>query len=124
MSLKQFAKIFGVVFILFGILGFIPGITTDQGMLLGIFHVNALHNLFHIISGAVAYGVSRKSTRASKLYFQIFGIIYGVIAFLGFGKGDQDLFGCIANNRADAWLHLVIAIVALYLGFLYKKTVE
>lgn len=124
MNLKQFAKIFGIVFILVGILGFIPGITNAQGMLLGIFHVNALHNLFHIVSGAIAYWVSRKGTRASKLYFQIFGIIYGVLALMGFGKGDQDLLGCIANNMADAWLHLVIAIVALYLGFLYKKTAE
>jgi hypothetical protein len=48
------AKLFGAVLVLVGILGFVPGITTDDGHLLGIFHVNAIHNIIHLASGAVA----------------------------------------------------------------------
>ena len=122
MNLKKYAKFFGFVFILVGILGFIPAITTHN-MLLGLFHVNALHNLFHIVSGVIAYGVS-KSSRASKLFFQIFGIVYGTLAVLGFGEGEKPIFGMIANNIPDAWLHLLFALLALYLGFLFKSERE
>ncbi|PYL96244.1 MAG: DUF4383 domain-containing protein, partial [Verrucomicrobia bacterium] len=47
--------LFGIVFLAVGILGFVPGVTSDVNgmpMLLGIFHVNTAHNLVHIVSGA------------------------------------------------------------------------
>ncbi len=44
---KTAAILFGVVFLLIGILGFVPSITKDE-MLLGIFHVNLLHNVVHL----------------------------------------------------------------------------
>src|SRR5712692_5821865 len=51
--LKSAAILFGVVFLAIGILGFVPGITTDD-MLLGIFHVNPAHSVVHILSGVIA----------------------------------------------------------------------
>jgi len=118
-NFKKIAKWFGIIFIAVGILGFIPGFTHDS-MLLGIFHVNGPHNFIHILTGAIAYWTSRKSQRASQLFFQIFGIVYGVVALLGFGAGDSPVLGFIANNRADSWLHILVAIVSLYIGFLHK----
>ena len=118
--LKKFAKIVGIVFIVVGILGFIPGITYRQN-LLGIFHVNTLHNLVHLATGLIAYLVSRSSMRAAQLYFQIFGIIYAIIGFMGFGYGNRDIMGILANNMADTWLHLIIGVVFIYCGFLYKS---
>ena len=113
------AKVFGVVFLLVGILGFIPGIAPD-GHLLGIFHVNAAHNIVHLLTGAIALAVGCSSMRASRLFFQVFGIVYALVAVLGFVYGNQPIFGIIANNIADAWLHVMIACVAVYFGFVAK----
>jgi hypothetical protein len=114
--IKKAAIAFGLVFLLVGILGFVPGVTKDE-MLLGIFHVNAAHNAVHLLSGVVALGCGMASARAAQLYFQIFGIVYGLVAVLGFIQGDSHLLGVVSNNRADTWLHVGISVVALLLGF-------
>jgi len=118
--LKKFAKFVGIVLIVIGVLGFIPGITYRHN-LLGLFHVNTLHNLVHLASGVIAYLASRSSMRASQLFFQIFGIIYAMIGLMGFGYGNRDILGVLANNMADTWLHLIMGVVFLYSGFLYKS---
>ena len=56
------------------------------------------HNFIHILTGAIAYWTSRKSQRASQLFFQIFGIVYGVVALLGFGAGDSPVLGFILER--------------------------
>jgi hypothetical protein len=119
--LKQLATVFGVVFLLVGVLGFVPGITTADGHLLGIFHVNATHNIIHLLSGAVALWAGMTSVKASRMYFQIFGVIYTLVTVLGFMTGDGLILGLVANNMADNLLHLVIAAVALYAGFVQKE---
>jgi hypothetical protein len=117
--LKTAAILFGVVFILLGILGFVPGVTDDE-MLLGIFHVNAVHNVVHLLSGAVALWAGLTSTAYSRIYFRVFGIVYALVAVLGFVAGDSMLLGLISNNMADTWLHVAIAVAALVLGFVVK----
>lgn len=114
--LKKLAMIFGVVLLLIGVLGFVPGITSN-GMLLGIFEVNLIHNIIHLASGAVALWASMTSVKASKMYFQIFGVIYGLVAVLGVFNMDGPLLGLVAHNTADLVLHIVVAAVALYAGF-------
>jgi hypothetical protein len=114
---KTMANVFGVVFLLVGILGFVPGITPN-GHLLGIFHVNTAHNLVHIASGIAALIAAGMGYRAARNYFRIFGAIYALVAILGFATGGTDpLLGLIANNPADNWLHAAIALVSLALGF-------
>jgi hypothetical protein len=115
--LQKLSMIFGVVFLLIGILGFVPGITNEDRQLLGIFHVNTLHNIIHLVSGAVALWAGMTSAKASKMYFQIFGVVYALVTVLGFMNGDDPILGLVANNTADVILHLVIAVVALYAGF-------
>jgi hypothetical protein len=117
--LKKLAVVFGVVFLVVGALGFVPALTPD-GHLLGLFHVNPLHNVVHLASGAVALWVGLTSERGAKLYFQIFGLVYAVVAILGFIYDDRPILGLVANNAADTRLHVVIAVAALYLGFLMK----
>jgi len=117
---KKFAMIFGVILVVVGVLGFIPGVTNSDNMLLGIFHVNALHNVIHLVSGVVALAAGMSSFSASKMYFQIFGVIYALVAILGFVYGDKDILTLVASNMADTWLHVVIALVALYFGFASK----
>lgn len=109
------AKIVGWIFLIVGILGFIPGAAPD-GHLLGLFHVNTAHNVVHVLSGTVALWAGYTSFHASKLYFLWFGLIYGLVAILGFMAGDRPVLGFLANNIADAWLHLVLAVALIALG--------
>ena len=113
---KKLAMIFGAVFALVGILGWVPGVTTD-GMLLGIFHIDTIHNLIHLVTGLVGLWLGMSSESGSKSWFQIFGVIYGLVAVLGFVYGDDKILGLITNNMADTWLHLVLAAVLLAIGF-------
>ena len=116
---KSAAVLFGIVFILIGILGFVPGVTNNE-MLLGIFHVNAAHNVVHLLSGAAALFAGMTSTGASRIYFRIFGVVYGLVAILGLMNMGQHtmLLGLISNNDADTFLHIGIAAVSLLLGFM------
>ena len=114
--MKTAAIIFGVVFLLICLLGFVPAVAPD-GMLLGIFHVNAAHNIVHLLSGVFALACGFASTAASRNYFRIFGVIYGLVATLGFVQGEGMLLGLISNNLPDVWLHVAISAVSLILGF-------
>ena len=116
MNLKNRAVVFGIVFLLIGILGFVPAATPDNH-LLGIFHVNDVHNIIHLASGAAALICGMISGEASKRYFQIFGIVYALVAVVGFFNVDGPLLGYVAHNMADLILHIVIAAAALFLGF-------
>jgi len=111
---QKLAMVFGVVLVAVGLLGFVPGVTTD-GMLLGIFEVDALHNIIHIATGlaalAAAYGMY-----STRLFFQVFGVVYALVAVVGFVQGHTVL-GLIMTNMADHVLHLVLAAAFLYLGF-------
>jgi hypothetical protein len=118
--LKTYALWFGVIFLIIGVLGFFPPLAPN-GMLLGIFHVDALHNIVHLLTGGVALGVAAAGERASRMYFQIFGVIYAIVALLGFVYGNTPLLGIMAHNWADVWVHVAIAAVALYLGFGYRR---
>jgi len=113
---KSLAILFGIVFLAIGILGFVQGITKDD-MLLGIFTVNPAHSVVHIASGVVALLCGISGFSASRTFFRIFGIIYAIVAVLGFYNGDQPLLGLISNNMADTWLNVVLAVVMLFLGF-------
>jgi hypothetical protein len=115
--IRQMAFILGAVFLLIGVLGFVPGATTD-GMLLGLFHVNPAHNFVHLLSGVVAVVAGLSGGSAPLWFFRVFGIIYGLVAILGFIGGNEPVLGMIANNRADVWLHALLSVVSLILGFL------
>jgi hypothetical protein len=116
---KTMAVLFGVVFLVVGILGFVPAVTKDE-MLLGIFHVNAAHNCVHLLSGVVALICGMMGVGAARMYFKIFGLVYGAVAVLGFlNPGEHTmLLGLISNNMADTWLHVGIAAVSLIIGFM------
>lgn len=118
---KTAAILFGIVFLAIGILGFVPSITAPDAngmpMLLGIFHVNTLHNVVHLASGAVALLCGMSGAGASRTYFRIFGVIYLLVAILGFYPDGTMILGMLSNNPADTWLHVAIAVVSLFLGF-------
>jgi hypothetical protein len=113
---KTLGMLFGIVFLAVGILGFVPGITTND-MLLGIFMVNKALSIVHIASGAIFLIASMSGAGAARLWFQIFGIVYAIVAVLGFMNPNGMLLGMISNNPADTWLHVVLAVAMLAIGF-------
>lgn len=118
--LKTIALWFGVVFVAVGLLGFWEP-ATPRGQLLGIFEVDALHNWVHLLTGLVGIVIGFSTEVAARLFFQIFGIVYAVVAVLGFFYGHNALLGVMAHDWADAWLHVAIAAFALYFGYGYRR---
>ena len=117
---KSLGMLFGIVFLAVGILGFVPGVTKDE-MLLGIFMVNTVHSVVHISSGVVFLLASMAGGAAASLWFKIFGLVYAVVAVMGFVVGNGMIFGLISNNTNDTWLHVVLAVAMLAIGFLSPK---
>jgi hypothetical protein len=113
MNTSMLAKVFGVVFLVIGVLGFVPGITSN-GHLLGIFEVDTIHNIIHILSGIVALAMAGSS---AKLFFKGFGVVYLIVTIVGFLQGNTVL-NLIGVNMADNLLHLVVSLAALYIGFM------
>lgn len=113
--MEKLAMIFGVVLVAVGVLGFVPGITSD-GMLLGIFEVDGTHNVIHILTGLIALAAARGMGLSARRYFQVFGIVYALVTILGFLQAGTVL-GLFAVNGADNVLHLLIAALALWAGF-------
>lgn len=119
MTINTWTWVFGIAFLAVGVLGYVPGATTG-GLLLGIFMVDGMHNIIHILSGLIAVGVAWMGMQYARLYFQVFGVVYGLVTVVGFLQGDTVL-GLITVNMADNLLHLVIAAVALWIGFGMKE---
>ena len=124
--LKKAALLFGAVFVLIGVLGFVPALAPKDSMgmplLLGLFMVGAVHNLIHLLSGVAALAAGYSSEAYAKLYFKVFGVVYAVVTVVGFIQKDTVL-GLIHVNLADNLLHLAIAVAALALGFGMKNRV-
>lgn len=112
--LSKIAYVFGFFFLIAGVLGFVPAATPDHH-LFGIFHVNTLHNLVHIVTGVTALAAGFYGW--PKTFFQVFGVIYLIVALLGFFYGGAPIFGLLANNFADTLLHVATGGVAAWLGF-------
>lgn len=117
--LRTFAILFGIAFIFSGVAGFIPSFMPN-GFLFGLFEVNTMHNLFHIASGVIAI-MCATSTRSSRLFFQVFGVLYALLAIVGFLRNGDFSFMMMHMNMADNFLHLGIAVVALFLGFWFGR---
>jgi Domain of unknown function (DUF4383) len=117
--LKILAILFGLAFIIFGILGFLPDFKTN-GLLLGYFMVNPIHNLIHLATGVIALICGLASNIASKVFFILFGLIYLGIAIYGFYTGSTMILDLVAINPSDNYLHLGIAVVSLFFGLAVK----
>jgi hypothetical protein len=115
--------LFGIVFLAVGILGFIPGITTnyddlsfagkDSGAeLLGIFQVSVLHNIVHALFGIAGLALARTHQGAGT-YLLGSGIIYAVLFIYGLFVGAGDDANFVPMNGADDVLHLILAVALL-----------
>ncbi|HMA16729.1 MAG: DUF4383 domain-containing protein [Bacteroidota bacterium] len=129
MALRYFALVYGLVFLLVGVAGFIPGLVQPagegmaHGMLLGLFPVNALHNLVHIVFGIWGLAAYRSLTGA-RLYARAVAVIYAIFAVMGLIPGLQTLFGLVPLYGHDIWLHALLAAVAAYFGWIARPSGE
>ena len=125
------AMVVGAVFLLVGIAGFIPGITTnyDQlqlaghesgALLLGVFQVSILHNIVHLAFGAAGLAMARTAAGARN-YLIGGGVIYAVLWLYGLLIGDTAPANFVPVNMADDWLHLVLAVGMIGLGVLLGR---
>ncbi|MGH7637335.1 MAG: DUF4383 domain-containing protein [Gemmatimonadaceae bacterium] len=122
---KRVALVFGLVFLLIGILGLLApggrqmGADPAPHMLLGLFPVNLLHNIVHLLFGIWGLVASR-SFSAAKSYAQIGGVIYIVLALAAFVSPTT--FGFIPIGGNDIWLHAVLGVALAFFGFTAKET--
>lgn len=113
--IKNLAWVLGIVFVAVGILGFVPGVTVNNH-LLGIFEVDTVHNIIHLVTGLVFIWGALASAATTQMVFKVVGVVYAIVAVVGFVQGDTVL-GLISTNMADHILHIVLAVVILYIGF-------
>ncbi|WP_051385730.1 DUF4383 domain-containing protein [Actinokineospora inagensis] len=125
------ARAFGVVFLLVGIGGFIPGLTTNydqlsfaghgsMAMLLGLFMVSILHNAVHLLFGAAGLALAR-TPGSARTYLIGGGLIYLVLWVYGLLVDHNSTANFVPVNTADNWLHLGLAAVMIALGLLTAR---
>jgi hypothetical protein len=128
---QSVAMLVGIVFILVGILGFIPGITTnfdditfagsDSGAeLLGIFQVSILHNLVHGLFGIVGLFLARTFDGA-RTFMIGGGIIYLVLFLYGIIVSAGSDLNFVPFNGADDVLHLLLGIGLIGIGIVLSR---
>jgi hypothetical protein len=119
------ATIFGAVYILVGPLGFavtggVGFIATEGGLLLGIFEVNPLHNIAHLLIGAALLIAGLVSARAAKTVNIVVGATYLLLGIVGFFLVGTAL-NILALNTFDHFLHLASALVLLGVGIAAER---
>jgi hypothetical protein len=125
-TVRLAATAVAAVFLLVGILGFIPGITSDYDSmsfgghmsgaeLLGIFQVSILHNIVHLLFGVVGLALARRTPGAVN-YLLGGGVIYLVLWIYGLVVSKSSDANFVPLNTADDWLHFVLGLGMLGLG--------
>jgi prepilin signal peptidase PulO-like enzyme (type II secretory pathway) len=131
---KTVATAVGAVFLLVGILGFVPGITTDydtmtfanhhsDAKLLGIFEVSILHNIVHLLFGVAGLAAARNARNVPPYLFGA-AIIYLVLTVYGIVIDKESSANFVPVNSADNWLHIVLALGMGALGYVVKKRLD
>jgi hypothetical protein len=121
MSIQRVAQIFGVVFLLVGVLGLATTpLTMAGGRLLGLFPVNVLHNVIHLVFGVWGLMAGRSGDGAAA-YCKVTGVIYLVLTALAFLTPTT--FGLVPIGGHDIWLHGVIGVLLTFVGFGWTREV-
>jgi hypothetical protein len=137
MNTRTFAMIFGIVFLIVGAGGFVPGLTMMDmsghaadadvtmksmfGYELKLFPVNVLHDIVHILFGIWGL-LAARTLGGARMYFRGVAIIYAVLTVMGLVPALYTTFGLIPLYGNDVWLHAVLAIVAAYFGWMNRDT--
>ncbi|MBG6226665.1 hypothetical protein IWX63_003264 [Arthrobacter sp. CAN_A2] len=130
-NVQKAALAVGAVFLLVGILGFIPGITSDydtmmfaghesEAKLLGLFQVSILHNIVHLLFGAVGIAMAR-TIGGARSYLLYGGVTYLVLWIYGLVIDHDSAANFVPLNGADNWLHLLLGIGMIALALLLTR---
>jgi hypothetical protein len=121
------ATTFGVVFTLVGLLGFVAPppppdalpLTMDHGhgFALGLFPVNTLHNIVHLLFGALGFMAAAGIGLSARGYFQFLAVSYLLLALMGTIPATQTTFGFIPIYGNDVWLHALVGLASAVIGF-------
>ncbi|WP_319460979.1 DUF4383 domain-containing protein [Micromonospora sp. RTP1Z1] len=131
---RRAATAVGVIFLVIGVLGFIPGITTSFGdlyfagheskaKLLGLFQVSVLHNIVHLLFGVAGLALAR-TVSGARTYLVGGGAIYLVLWLYGLVVSHSSGANFIPFNGADNWLHLFLGIGMIALGLVTTRGVN
>ncbi|SBT41629.1 DUF4383 domain-containing protein [Micromonospora narathiwatensis] len=118
----------GVLFLIVGVLGFIPGITSNfhelywaghesGAKLFGAFQVSVLHNLVHLAFGVAGLAMSR-TVPGARIFLVGGGAIYVVLWLYGLVINRGSAANFIPVNLADNWLHFGLGLGMITLGLL------
>ena len=130
-TVQKAALTVGIVFLLVGILGFIPGITSNYdelkfagpesgAELFGVFEISVVHNIVHLLFGVAGVALAR-SYAGARNYLIWGGVIYLVLWLYGLFIAPEADANFVPLNTADNWLHLVLGVGMIALGFLLGR---
>ncbi|WP_219852856.1 DUF4383 domain-containing protein [Streptomyces solincola] len=125
------ATLVGAVFLLVGILGFIPGVTTpydtlqfaahhSEAKLLGLFQVSVLHNIVHLLFGVAGFVMARAAASA-RTFLIGGGVVYLVLWLYGLLIDHDSAANFVPVNSADDWLHFALGVAMIALGVLLGR---
>jgi hypothetical protein len=131
MNTRTFALIWGVGFLLVGLSGFLmagggtphPDLTMRHGYgeALGLFPINTLHNIVHLIFGIWGL-LAYRSHGGARTYARVVAVVYALFIVMGLIDGLNTTFGLVPLYGNDVWLHLLLAAPAAYFGFMHRDT--
>ncbi len=133
--IQWLAWFYALNFLFIFIISHWPGLTDAQGRLLGLFHIDPVDDIFHLLSGLVAGIVALHSHRWSVNYFKYAGIPYGIDAVTGLFFGVEFLNGNVftqglgtadfsMNNFMVNLPHIAILVTMLWIGFWLSKRIH
>ncbi|MFE0456304.1 DUF4383 domain-containing protein [Streptomyces sp. NPDC058914] len=128
---QQAAQVVGLVFLLVGVLGFIPGITThydemqfashhSEALLLGIFQVSILHNIVHLLFGIAGLAMAR-GLASARTFLIGGGAVYLVLWLYGLIVEKDTGANFVPMNSADDWLHFALGVGMIALGVMLSR---
>ncbi|WP_426998508.1 DUF4383 domain-containing protein [Pseudarthrobacter sp. N5] len=130
-NVQNAALAVGAVFLLVGVLGFVPGITSNydqlqfaghhsEAMLLGLFQVSALHNIVHLLFGAVGLLLARSATGA-RSFLLYGGAVYLVLFVYGLVFDQESAANFVPLNGFDNGLHLLLGVGMIALALILTR---
>lgn len=130
-TVRTIATVVAATFVLVGIAGFVPGLTTDydrlelaghesQAQLLGIFQVSVLHNVLHLLLGVAGLAMARR-TGSAVAYLVVGGLAYLGLWIWGLAVDPDSSANLVPLDDADNWLHLGLGLGMVGLGLLGQR---